>query len=213
MLKLLQILIDNNHGLLNMSLKDSVSWTIGSFSEGYPTCNHFHKISPESTCMLKMYCFQSYTVQSYTEAQQNPQPEGTLCPGRYIQSMKHRATGKLTPERNPSDQSCCVSLYAQARLSCLLLSHGPRWLAEHAYPAVHICLLRQGSIFQSLLPAWFLRKQNLSPVPAAAAQTPQFTTLPPSSSFFTKNTVNTKPNALQCKLPLLVVQADIYFSG
>lgn len=58
--------------------------------------------------MLKLYCFQSYTVQSYTEAQQNPQPEGTLCSGRYIQSMKHRATGKLTPERNPSDQSCCV---------------------------------------------------------------------------------------------------------
>lgn len=54
--------------------------------------------------MLKFYC-----IQSYTEAHQNPQLEGTLYPGRYLQSMKHTATGKLTPEQNASDQSCCVS--------------------------------------------------------------------------------------------------------
>lgn len=47
-------------------------------------------------------------MQSYTEAQQNPQLEGTLYPGRYLESMKPTATGKLTPEQNPSDPSCFV---------------------------------------------------------------------------------------------------------
>lgn len=167
MLKSFQILTNSHCGLLNMFLKDLCSLGYRILLWGLPYLQPLPQALPTVNLYAKYVLFSELH-----RGTAKPTARGnTLPPGRYLQSMKYTATGKLIPEQNPSAQSCCVFVCSGCLLCCC---HPALWLAEHANPAMHICLLHQGSVFQPLLPAWFQRKRNLS---AQWQHTPQLWTL------------------------------------